>query len=330
MRSRFALLAAVSAALPAAAQPPAPAPATPQPVLVAGHDLKVRQGKATDWDKALKVGVELFKDPAGDATVAVTAAGQLAVADASATPTKQSQWASGLSLPVRTADQDKFTDAVVGVEVFKGAVTGYGLYLSDKGGLTLYPAGTGTDKAADFLYGLKLKVRKPGEAKFDEAKAFGVEAYKDNNTGGMVYVTETGSIAAVKAVPDKVPEAKDIKKPKPLYGLEAKVRRFDEPDFTDKTAKMGIEVFKDENTGTLLYISEAGSIAAVPPPAKMDENQKFPWQHAFILKARAGGESDLAKAKKYGVEVFSDRNTGYLVYISEVGSVAVLPKAAPK
>src|SRR3954469_19841300 len=117
MRRRFAALMLTSAVLctPASAQPPPPAD-TPQPTLVAGHDLKVRQGKATDWDKAAKTGVELFKDPARNTTLAITSAGKLAVAPGEATPTKDSKWASGLSLPVRTADQEKFTDSVVGVE----------------------------------------------------------------------------------------------------------------------------------------------------------------------------------------------------------------------
>jgi hypothetical protein len=58
--------------------------------------------------------------------------------------------------------------------------------------------------------------------------------------------------------------AQDTKAPKWLHGLEFRVRKADEKDFTPTTKKFGIEVFKDENNGNLVYISETGSIAVVP------------------------------------------------------------------
>ena len=323
MRARLAVLTVMAAAATTAlAQGP-----VVKPEWAAAHDLKVRKGKETDWEKALKVGVELFKDPAADSVVAITAAGQMAVTAGEFAPAKTSAYVTGLSFKARTADEEKFTETTTlfGVEVFKGVSTGQVLFVSDRGGLTFFPGSGGDGKEPQFQYGLKLKVRKPGEDKFDTAKAYGIEAYKDNNTGGMVYVTEAGMIATAKAVPDKAPETKDVKKPKPLYGLEAKVRKFDELEFTN-AQKIGIEVFKDENTGTLIYISENGSIAAVPAPGEIKTGQKLLWLHAFTLKARPGGEADFAKAKKYGVEVFSDRHTGYLVYVNEAGNIAVLPK----
>ncbi len=323
MRARFAVLFVLALGTPVAvAQGP-----VVKPEWAAAHDLKVRKGKETDWEKALKVGVELFKDPAADSVVAVTSAGQMSVSGGEFAAAKTSGYVTGLSFKARTADEEKFTDTTTlfGVEVFKGVSTGQVLFVSDRGGLAFFPGAGGDGKEPQFQYGLKLKVRKPGEDKFDTAKAFGIEAYKDNNTGGMVYVSEAGLIATAKGVPDKAPETKDVKKPKPLYGLEAKVRKFDELEFTN-AQKFGIEVFKDENTGTLLYISETGSIAAAPAPAEVKTAQKLVWLHAFTLKARPGGEADFAKARKFGVEVFSDRHTGYLVYVNEVGNIAVLPK----
>lgn len=323
MRARLAVLFVVAVgATTALAQGP-----VVKPEWAAAHDLKVRKGKETDWEKALKVGVELFKDPGADSVVAITAAGQMAVSSGEFAPAKTSGYVTGLSFKARTADEEKFTETTTlfGVEVFKGVSTGQVLFVSDRGGLAFFPGAGGDGKEPQFQYGLKLKVRKPGEDKFEGAKAYGLEAYKDNNTGGMVYITEAGMIATAKAVPDKAPETKDVKKPKPLYGLEAKVRKFDEPEFTN-AQKIGIEVFKDENTGTLIYISENGSIAAVPPPAEIKTGQKLLWLHAFTLKARPGGEADFAKGRKFGVEVFSDRHTGYLVYVNEAGNIAVLPK----
>src|SRR5262245_13825593 len=49
------------------------------------------------------------------------------------------------------------------------------------------------------------------------------------------------------------------------YGMTLKSRKLDEGEFTDATKKYGIEVYKDENTGSMIYISEAGSIAVVSP-----------------------------------------------------------------
>ena len=54
------------------------------------------------------------------------------------------------------------------------------------------------------------------------------------------------------------------KVPSWLHGMNLKSRKSTEGDFSDKTTKFGIEVFKDENNGNLIYISETGSIAVVP------------------------------------------------------------------
>ncbi len=58
--------------------------------------------------------------------------------------------------------------------------------------------------------------------------------------------------------------AQESKAPKWMHGLDLRVRKGGEADFTKDTKKIGVEVFRDENTGNLVYISEAGSIAVVP------------------------------------------------------------------
>jgi hypothetical protein len=55
-----------------------------------------------------------------------------------------------------------------------------------------------------------------------------------------------------------------VKPPIWLHGLEVKSRKAGEQDFTKDTKKYGIEVFKDDNNGNLIYVSETGSIAVVP------------------------------------------------------------------
>jgi hypothetical protein len=59
-------------------------------------------------------------------------------------------------------------------------------------------------------------------------------------------------------------QAGKAKDPSWIYGLNLKARKSTEEDFTKDTKKYGIEVFKDENTNNLIYISETGSIAVVP------------------------------------------------------------------
>jgi hypothetical protein len=59
-------------------------------------------------------------------------------------------------------------------------------------------------------------------------------------------------------------QEKQVKKPQWLHGLSVKVRAAAEEDFSDKTKKVGIEVFRDENNGNLIYITDTGSVAVVP------------------------------------------------------------------
>ncbi len=55
-------------------------------------------------------------------------------------------------------------------------------------------------------------------------------------------------------------------------------------------------------------------------------NVKKPvWQYGLDMKARKGGETEWKDARNYGVEVFRDENNGNLVYISETGSISVMP-----
>jgi hypothetical protein len=55
-----------------------------------------------------------------------------------------------------------------------------------------------------------------------------------------------------------------VKAPTWLHGFNVKSRKFNEFDFNKDTKKYGIEVYKDEENGNLVYISETGSIAVVP------------------------------------------------------------------
>ena len=55
-----------------------------------------------------------------------------------------------------------------------------------------------------------------------------------------------------------------VKAPTWLHGMNVRSRKASELDFNKDTKKFGIEVFKDEENGNLIYVSETGSIAALP------------------------------------------------------------------
>jgi hypothetical protein len=53
---------------------------------------------------------------------------------------------------------------------------------------------------------------------------------------------------------------------------------------------------------------------------------KLKWQSGWEVQARKSGESDFGDAtKKWGVEVWKDPNNGNLIYLSETGSISVVP-----
>jgi hypothetical protein len=53
------------------------------------------------------------------------------------------------------------------------------------------------------------------------------------------------------------------KGPKWTHGLDLKVRKGGEAEFSKDTKKIGIEVFRDENNNNLIYVSDTGSIAVI-------------------------------------------------------------------
>ena len=74
-----------------------------------------------------------------------------------------------------------------------------------------------------------------------------------------------------------------------------------------------------------MYLCETGSIAAVSGIANIESNKNVRWSHSFSVKARKPKE-EFEKAAKYGVEAFVDQNTGCLVYVCEIGAIAVVPE----
>ena len=79
----------------------------------------------------------------------------------------------------------------------------------------------------------------------------------------LILVALVGFLAGLVLAP-AVPllHAQEPKVPKWSHAMELKVRKAGMGDFKDAD-KIGIEVFRDENNGNLIYISQTGSISVV-------------------------------------------------------------------
>jgi hypothetical protein len=334
-KSVAAGLVALVAGLVVSFGPPSPVAAQTDkgaPKFLYGHDLRVRQGGEKHFtDKTRKVGVEVFHDEATKAFVAISESGALAVAPfAPPGADKTCKWLTAHDLAARKAGELEFTDKTkkYGVELFRDTGSNRLLYACESASIAFapIPGGLVTDRGPKWHHALEPKVRGPEQPTFDNARKFGMEAFKDENTGGLIYVVaESGAIATAPA-PATPPDPKSIAPPAARYGLTLSVRGGEERDFTDKTKKVGLEVFADPNANVLFYLSEAGYVATAPNPGKLPDAKGVTWKSAMALKARKGGDKTFDAAKKYGIEVFQDNRTGNLIFVCETGSIAVLPK----
>lgn len=302
------------------------------PKFLYGHDLRVRMGGKPDFDKDTpKIGVEFFQDEATNAIISISESGALSVIPAVPIGMdKTCKWLTAHDLSVRKAGEVEFTQKTkkYGVELFRDLGTNQLLYVCETASIAFapVPAGLVTDRGPKWQHAFEQRVRSRDQTTFDNAKKIGIEVFKDENTGGLIYITESGGIAT-SAAPAMSPDPKNIAPPKSAYGLTLRVRGADEPDFSDRTKWVGVEVIEDQNANNqLVYITEAGYVAVTKKPEKLADLKGVTWKVAMALKVRKGGEKAFKEAKKFGIEVFSDNRTGNLIFICETGSIAVLPK----
>jgi len=238
----------------------------------------------------------------------------------------------GFEITVRTADNKtkKF-----GVECFLDQNNGSLIYLTETGSVAVvaskYATATkGKIKGYTRTHGLNLKVRKAGTKDFTkDAKVYGVDVYEDLNNGTVLYLSETGSIAA--APRDLVNKADtESKTPDWQYGIDLGVRAAKDKDFSKDTRKYGVEAFKDNNNGCLVYITETGNVSVVPSKLAKFSQGKFKdpeSKRGFNLAVRKPEEKDFSDStKKTGIEVYQDENNGNLVYLSETSGLAAIAK----
>jgi hypothetical protein len=247
---------------------------------------------------------------------------------------KGPDWKHALELRVRKAGEADFSKDTkkYGVEVYVDDNGSHGIHITETGSIAaipakLFKAAEGKIKEPLWQHGLSLSARRAGEKDFDKARKFGLEVFKDENNGNLIYINEAGSIDAVAAKYAETTKGKP-KNPVWKHAMDLKVRKAGEADFNKDTKKFGLEVFKDENNGNVVYICETGSFAVVPGKLidKESSEKKGPkWTHGMELAVRKAGEKEFTKdTKKFGIEVFLDENNGNLIYITETGELAAV------
>jgi hypothetical protein len=302
------------------------------------HGLELAARKADEkefTDKTRRFGGEAFLDPNRNALFYITETGALAALPAAGFTVpkeiKAPKWLGAMNLAVRKAGEKDFADSTkkYGVEVFRDETSGVLIYISETGSIAVVRGGAAGSAAKPVhLYGYELRVRKGPEGDFTkDTQKFGVEVFKDDATGTLLYLSETGAIAALPAGPN--PVSTETKKPDWMHGLGLPVRKAGEKDFTPSTQKFGVEVFKDDRAGNLIYIAEKGDLAVVPAGnfTRPEEKTKAPTRlPAQEVRVRKSGEKEFtATTRKWGIEVYRDENAGNIIYNSEAGSLAVLP-----
>jgi hypothetical protein len=288
-------------------------------------------------EKTTRWGVEAFRDDNTGLGLYIAQDGSIAIAPNFATldlplkPSKGPKTLTGLDLPARKAGVREFKKdtPVHSMEIFRDPNADNWLFITEKGNIAatngmLFPGVN--NKTPKWIHSVDLAVRKGGVPEWKDATKIGIEVYRDPNTQNLVYITEAGIIAIL---PETTEVKGDGKAPDWLHGLDLKCRRFDEKTFGKDTRKFGVEVYHDVTTSNLIFISETGSIAVAPAPAGIKAptaKAKEPrWTHGLNVKCRKYGEKDFSdKTRIFGAEVFHDENLDTIIYINELGNIAVL------
>jgi hypothetical protein len=300
-----------------------------------GFDFAIRRADEKEFsDKTRKVSVEAYLDANRNALCYVTDTGAISILPAAGfTAPKEVKGHSRLgamNLAVRQVGENEFTDKTkkIGVEVYRDENTSVLIYITETGSLAAVRAGTPASVARPkHLYGYELRVRKGPEGDFNkETQKFGIEVFKDEGSGVLLYLSETGALAALLAGPN--PINADAKKPDWMYGLGLPVRKADEKDVTSTTRRWGVEIFKDDRAGNLIYIAETTGLGVVPAGGvtRPEEKTKAPPRLAgYSVLVRKPGDKDFKTARKWGLEVYRDENAGNIIYATDVGAIGVLP-----
>lgn len=295
-------------------------------------EVKVRKTGEKDFDKAAKIGIEVFLDPNTNRLIYVSEKGSIAVRPA---PTmfdpkpKAPVWSHGMELKIRKAGEVAFDEKTekIGLEVYHDVAHGNLIFVTERGGIAVIP-GKGVDgkaKDPEWSHAMEISVRKAGEAKFSPTtRKVGVEVYYDPNGGNLIYISDTGSITVQPGT--KITEGKG-KSPEWKAAMELRVRKSTEKFFDEKNVKHGVEVYQDENNGKLLFLSETGALASLSTPFAADAKKDPEWKYGLVVRARKAGEIPFTDATlKVGLEVYTQDGTNAAIYVTESSFLSVVPK----
>ncbi len=240
------------------------------PSWLTGNDLPARKAGVLKFEKDTKThAMELFRDPNADNWLFITEQGLIAATNGKLHPGKTGtnpKWIHSVDLAVRKGGVKEWKDAAkFGVEVYRDANTSNLIYVTEHGHIAIIPEETevkGEGKAPEWLHGLDLSCRKHDEKSFTkDTRKYGVEVYNDITTNNLIFITETGCIGVVHTPAGVKAPTPKAKEPEWTHGLNVRCRQFGEKDFSDKTRAFGAEVFRDDNVGTAIYVTEQGNIA---------------------------------------------------------------------
>jgi hypothetical protein len=186
-------------------------------------------------------------------------------------------------------------------------------------------------------YRLDLPARKASEDRFTrDTRTFSADVFADQTTRRLFYVREGNKSLAVLDG-QRVAE-REFVSPKWLRRFVLQARKWDEEEFGKATRKIGVEVYRDENTSNLVYVSETGSLAVVPESPGQGKQVAEPmWLYRLELALRKSGEDFSRPTRRCNVEIYRHEPTGHLIYLADNGNLAVLearssrsgPKATP-
>src|SRR5262249_33084546 len=177
---------------------------------------------------------------------------------------KDPKWTHAFDLSFRKLGMKDFDPNVkYGTEVFKDLNTGFGVYITEKGYLAVTTGFEGISgaiaksKGAKQTSGLDLPARSPGQKDFTNATTFPMEVYHAPNLGPWLYTTDQAKIAVTRGAGPKPGAAGDLR-PNLVHSVDLRCRKGGKPEWTKDTPQFGVEIYRDENNGNLVYISNTG------------------------------------------------------------------------
>ncbi len=302
-----------------------------KPEAKGNFDLKVRRpADKSLGDDSPRCAVNVFRDPKTTALLYVTQSGSLAIGGRGGSGTDGSgtapRYLYGLKLEVKVTGAPGPGNPRFTVEVYRDDATRNLIYVSDKKSIAVLPDRSvgqvrpaPRNNVAEYKHLCDVKVRKAGEADFRKAQKITIEIIQDVATSNLIFLSSTGLIAVVPGGGLGKTESGD---PDWKNALEVKVRRPDQK-LPGLEKKLGIEVFREEFTGNLIYISETGHLAVIRrlPVAGPKKDFVAVPLHGLELVIRTDG----TETRKASVEAVRDDENQVVVYVSETGGLALLP-----